>query len=99
MLSRRAGCDQTRMPPIRHFSQLIVWKLAEDIRSQGIRADRQAVFAADFKAKRQARMPPIQSVEISRRALGVSLTPSSLDSSRSPADRLTRCTSCCTARS
>ena len=41
------------MPPVRHFSQLIVWKLAEEIRVKVFELTAKPLFAADFKAKRQ----------------------------------------------
>ena len=42
------------MPPVRHYSQLIVWKLAEEIRIELLRLTEKPRFAADFKAKNQA---------------------------------------------
>jgi four helix bundle protein len=42
------------MPPVRHFSQLIIWKLAEEIRIEVFRLTAKPRFAADFKAKSQA---------------------------------------------
>ena len=41
------------MPPVRHFSQLIVWKLAEEIRVKMFELTAKPLFAADFKAKSQ----------------------------------------------
>ena len=53
MLFRHAGCDQNRMAPVTHFSQLIVWKLAEEIRVKMFELTAKPLFAADFKAKSQ----------------------------------------------
>ena len=41
------------MPPVRHFSQLIVWRLAEEIRIKVFELTAKPSFAADFKAKSQ----------------------------------------------
>lgn len=42
------------MPPsAHHYSQLIVWKLAEEIRIEVFKLTAKPLFAADFKAKRQ----------------------------------------------
>jgi len=41
------------MPPVRHFRQLIVWKLAEEIRVRVFELTAGPLFAADLKAKRQ----------------------------------------------
>jgi four helix bundle protein len=43
-----------RMPPVRHYSQLIVWKLAEEIRIKVFRLTAKPPFASDFKARSQA---------------------------------------------
>ena len=77
-----------RMPPLTHYSQLVVWKLAEEIRLRVFELTAKPLFAEDYTRRRgRARMPPIQSVEISPRASGARLTPSSRGSSRSPGDR------------
>jgi four helix bundle protein len=41
------------MPPARHFSQLIVWNLAEEIRVKVFELTAKPLFAEDYKAKRQ----------------------------------------------
>ena len=41
------------MSPVRHFSQLIVWRLAEEIRIKVFELTAKPSFAADFKAKSQ----------------------------------------------
>jgi len=41
------------MPPVTHYSQLIVWKLAEEIRVQVFELTAKPLFAEDYKAKRQ----------------------------------------------
>jgi four helix bundle protein len=41
------------MPPVTHFSQLIVWKLAEEIRTKVFELAAKPLFAADYKAKSQ----------------------------------------------
>ena len=41
------------MPPVTHYSQLIVWKLAEEIRVKVFELTDKPMFAADLKAKRQ----------------------------------------------
>lgn len=43
-----------RMAAARHFSQLIVWKLAEEIRIEVFRLTARPRFAADFRARSQA---------------------------------------------
>ena len=42
------------MPPVRHFSQLIVWKLAEEIRVHVFGLTAKPSFAGDLRAKSQA---------------------------------------------
>jgi len=41
------------MAPVTHYSQLIVWKLAEEIRIKVFELTAKPLFAEDFKAKRQ----------------------------------------------
>ncbi len=41
------------MPPVTHYSQLIVWKLAEEIRVKVFELTAKPLFAEDYKAKRQ----------------------------------------------
>jgi len=42
-----------RMPPVTHYSQLVVWKLAEEIRLRVFELTAKPLFAEDYKAKRQ----------------------------------------------
>ena len=41
------------MPRVAHYSQLIVWKLAEEIRVKVFELTAKRLFAEDYKAKRQ----------------------------------------------
>ena len=41
------------MAPVTHYSRLIVWKLAEEIRIKVFELTAKPLFAEDFKAKRQ----------------------------------------------
>jgi four helix bundle protein len=45
--------DDRVPPPARHYSQLIVWQLAEEIRIEVFKLTAKPRFAADLKAKRQ----------------------------------------------
>jgi four helix bundle protein len=46
--------DDRVPPPAHHYSQLIVWKLAEETRIEVFKLTGKPLFAADLKAKRQA---------------------------------------------
>jgi four helix bundle protein len=42
------------MPPARHYSELIVWQLADEIRREVFKLTKRPRFARDFKAQGQA---------------------------------------------
>jgi hypothetical protein len=87
------------MRPARHYSDLIVWQLGEEIRIEvfGLTARRR--FDADLKVKSQARDAANSVLEISPRDSAARRMPNSRDFSRSAADRSTRSMTFCTARS
>jgi hypothetical protein len=82
--------------PANHYTQLIVWKLAEEIRVHVFGLTAKPRFAEDRRAKRaRPKTQPIRYVETSRRDSAVRLTQNLRSSSRSLAGLSTNCRTSC----